>query len=137
MQTILIGYDDSEPAQRALDRAVQLAKAFNSKLVITSVAPIAVGAGHGPAPTDPSDSPQHHHEELQTAAAEAGKHGLSVELVPTVGHPADAIVEAAREAGADLIVVGSRELGVLPRLLGQSTSQSVAGHAHCDVMIVH
>jgi nucleotide-binding universal stress UspA family protein len=136
VQTILVGYDDSEPAQRALERALQLAKAFNSKLVITSVAPLAIGAGRGPG-VDPTDSPQHHHEELQNAAAEASKHGIHAELVPTVGHPADTIVETAREAGADLIVVGSRELGVVPRLLGQSTSQTVAGHARCDVMIVH
>lgn len=54
-----------------------------------------------------------------------------------VGDPPDAIVAAAEEHGADLIVVGSRELGLIQRLIGQSVSQSVAAHAHTDVLIVH
>ena len=43
----------------------------------------------------------------------------------------------ARERSADLIVIGSRELSTLHRLLGQSVSDAVSHGARCDVLIVH
>ena len=45
MKKIVLGYDDSEASQRALERAAQLVKAFDSELVVTSVAPIMTGIG--------------------------------------------------------------------------------------------
>ena len=101
------------------------------------MAPVAISSGRSAGPIDPTDTPQQHRDQLQTAAEKVQAAGLSVKLVPAIGHPAETIVHAANEAGADLIVVGSRELGVIPRLLGQSVSSSVAAHATCDVLIVH
>ena len=43
MKTIVLGYDDSDPAQRALESAAEPARAFGSKVVVTSVAAMLVG----------------------------------------------------------------------------------------------
>ena len=68
MQTILVGYDDSEQAQRALDRAIELAKALGAEIVVASVAPVAISSRRSAGPIDPTDTPQQHRDQLQTAA---------------------------------------------------------------------
>jgi nucleotide-binding universal stress UspA family protein len=137
MDTILVGYDETEGSQRALERAASLASAFGAKLVVTSVAPIMHGAGRSAGATDPIDSPARHIGELAHARAYLGEHGLEAEYVPAIGDPAAAIVLLADERDADLIVVGTREPGLVDRVLRQSVSRSVSHRTHRDVMIVH
>ena len=76
MQTILVGYDDSEQAQRALDRAIELAKALGTEIVVASVAPVAISSGRSAGPIDPTDTPQQHRDQLQTAAEKVQAAGL-------------------------------------------------------------
>ena len=137
MKKIVVAYDGTEASQRALERAAAITQAFQSQLIVTSVAPILTGIGRSAGPVDPVDPPEKHAEELAAARTYIEGQGLSAEYVPAVGDPADTIVEVANQRGADLIVVGTREPGVLQRLLGQSVSSSVSHHAHCDVLIVH
>ena len=137
MHTIVVGYDESEPAKRALSRAVELAAAFDGKLVVTSVARAFVPAGHGLGPVDPVDTLAEHDEQLRHAAAVLAEHGLDGEYITGLGEPAHEIIRVAEARDADLIVVGTREPGILACLFGLSVSGGVQRRAHCDVLIVH
>jgi nucleotide-binding universal stress UspA family protein len=137
MKTIVIGYDDTDPSKQALDRAIEVAKAFGASLVVTSVAPVVSGGGRSMGALDPTDLPADHREELAHARTAIESAGVPAQYVLGVGDAAEAIIEAAHEHGADLIVVGTREVGFTQRLLGQSVSGEVAREAHCDVLIVH
>ena len=136
MKTIIVGYDGTEPAKRALERAADLASAFGSHLIVTSVVAVLTSAAPRSIGTDPEDEGVH---EAQLAAAKeflTGR-GIEADYIEALGHPAESIVEAAVERGADMIVVGTREPGFAQRLLGNSVSDAVAHRAHCDVLIVH
>jgi nucleotide-binding universal stress UspA family protein len=63
--------------------------------------------------------------------------GLQAEAALREGEPGRAVVEEAKEWGADLVVVGSRGHTGLRRLLEGSVSQYVVDHAHCPVEVVH
>lgn len=52
------------------------------------------------------------------------------------GRPNSEITDLAEEIGASLVVVGSRGLGTMSRVLMGSVSDSVVHHAHCSVMVV-
>jgi len=62
--------------------------------------------------------------------------GLSVETAIREGDPRTAIVDAADEWQADLIVVGSHGRTGLKRLVLGSVAQAVVAHAHCSVEVV-
>ena len=137
MKSIVLGYDDTETAKRALDRTAELAQAFGARVTVISVAPVLVGAAHGIGPIDPVEPPELHREQLSIAQAELGRRGIEAASQLGLGDPADTILDVAGTADADLIVVGSGHTSFVSELLGTSVSGSVQRRAHCDVLVVH
>jgi len=86
---------------------------------------------------DPVDPLELHEAQLEHAKAYLAERNIEVDVLPAAGDPAHAIVEAAEQEKADLIVVGTRELGFLERIVNPSVSAGVARKSHCDVLIVH
>lgn len=70
----------------------------------------------------------------RTEAVAKGATRVSAE--PCFGDPAREIITAARDRGADLIVVGSRGHGRLAGLLIGSVAQKVVSLAHWPVVVV-
>jgi nucleotide-binding universal stress UspA family protein len=127
MKIIVLGYNDTDSSNRALDRAGDLAAKYGSRLLVTSVRPVVVG---GSVSLEPGT-------ELQAADARLRKLGVEAELVEAIGDVAEAIAQVAEANGADLIVVGTRELSMVERLLGHSVSEQLQRRVHTDIMIVH
>jgi nucleotide-binding universal stress UspA family protein len=153
METILVGYDGTAPAERALRRAAEFARTFRARVVVVSVAPppgaveTRVPGAFGyfpyyPGSVEEIDQTRRMDEELwrqHRASVEAlfADAGLEAEFAGVAGEPVHELVEAAEQRHADLIVVGTREAGFLERLLEGSVSEGVARRARCDVLVVH
>jgi nucleotide-binding universal stress UspA family protein len=110
-QTIVVGYDGSEGARRALDRAADLV-GYGTDLAVVSV---TATSGHGRQPLDEARIRLH------------ARH-LAARSIERAGDPAAELVAAARTLNADLLVVGAGQNG--------SVRMQLAREAPCDVLLV-
>ena len=132
MKNILVAFDGGEPAQRALDTGIQLATRFEASLGVVSVVPVRPGRS----PIDPWDDRATHDRQIAQARQVVTSHGLTAEIFEPGGDPAKSIEQIAEQGHYDTIVVGSRGLGSLSRLLQGSVSEHVATHADATVVVV-
>jgi len=137
MEKIVVAYDGSEHADRALDRAAELASS-GAELVVVSAVKIGTlerDPAGGTSAVDPIEA-EWARENLDKARARLGAKAGSVRTVEGHGDPADTVVRQAQDEGADLIVVGTRGLNVAQRALLGSVSTKIVHHAPCDVLVV-
>lgn len=142
-ENVVVGYDGSGHADRAVDAAADQVGSEGMVHVVTAFRQEA-----DPRLVDhlrrlPEEfryvyDPIADEEERQHAALQR----LRDRGVQCAGHivpddPAAAILDVARREGADLVVVGSRGLGGMQRFLRGSVSARVATHAPMSVLVVH
>ena len=131
MKKILVAYDGGDPARRALETAAELAHLTGATVSVVSVVPVHPGR----IPVYPWDDVSTHTHELIEARDLLLAKGIEADLLEPTGEPASTIARIADEGGFDTVVVGSRGLGLVSRVLQGSISEHVATHARATVVI--
>ena len=120
---IILPIDGSRYSEAAAVTVQSLVKQCNAPVTIVSVA----------IDERLKEDAQAHAEQVKQLMT---GNGLAVGTDVRVGRPDEAIIAAAKDHGADLIVMGSHGRTGLERLLVGSVSERVIGHAECPVMVV-
>ena len=144
-QSIVVGTDGSSTAEQAIRQAAAFAVRDDVRLVVVTAYTTGDAADlEAMADGLPEDirftlTDRVQAEELaergRALAKAAGATKVVVQATP--GEPADALLAAAEDFGADLIVVGSRGLNSQVHFILGSVAASVAHHAPCDVLVAH
>jgi ubiquinone biosynthesis protein len=129
IQRILVATDQSGTATQAVEWAAEMAARYAAELVIIQV--VAPEHLTGASLDDGSSA------DALTALAERVAPGRSRALLVYESDPADAIVRAAEEQRADLVVVGNVGMSGRSEFLLRSVPNRVSHNARCSVVIVN
>lgn len=115
---ILVGFDGSDVAWRALDSALELV-GYGSALTVVALSP------------EPRALPS---TLLEDVRERVHRRGHTAAYLRRLGDPLEGLLAAAREVDAELIVVGRDEAPVqeVPRSVGEALVRL----ASCDVLVV-
>ena len=148
-QTMLIAYDGSENADRALEYAAKLLKPGTVQ-ILTAWEPIArqqaraasrTGMHQATMTSDNLEDDPAYAEAVQVcrqgiaAAEKLGMYGKA-HLVESATTIASAIVDAAQELDVDVIITGTRALTGFRALWSQSIAETIVKNAGVPVLVV-
>jgi len=137
-QKILLAYDGSDGANRALEAAIDLAKLHQGNIWALAVEENLphVTATVGEFQDIKEQANDKFRKLLQEAHDRAEKAGVELKTLLRGGHPAQTIVGVAKDGEFDVILVGHSGLsGVWAAFLG-TTAEKVSRHAPCSVLII-
>ena len=145
MRRILLAYDGSDGARRALDRAVAEARETKARITVLSVEDVPldldvprnfgtlddISDREGGTLQAPPDVIAH----LREASDLLGAAGLDADLAWAAGEPGETIAEMAKRIGADAIVLGEHHQGRLASFFGADVDAEVERQAGRDVIL--
>jgi nucleotide-binding universal stress UspA family protein len=135
-RSILVAVDGSEAAAKALEEAIDVARAEGARLTLINVAvPHVYSAGPYVVPPQTDEELERAAQKLLDRAEALVPDGVPVSTVVRHGPVAEAILERAEAAQHDLIVMGSRGLGPAGALLLGSVSRAVLAHSPVPVLV--
>ena len=141
IKTILVPVDFSSHSEKAMETAVEFAKAFGAEVHLLHAYSLPVGVV-GPYDyqipanilTDMRESAKKRVDEEVSKLADSG---VPASGVITEGLPTQAILDTAEQLGADLIVMGTRGLTGLKHVVLGSVAERTIRQATCPVLTVH
>ena len=129
---VLVGYDGSEPAQRALEHAAELVGPGGNVNVINVVKAQSVSSRLVTL-TDKERSTQE--RLLRESERVLARLGVGAKFIAAAGDPAREILAASESMRASVIVIGRRKRS-RPRLIS-SLSNTLVRRSAIDVLVVH
>lgn len=137
LNKILVALDDSGIADRVIETVHRLVLPSDGKIILCHVFPTSNSLDELPAdrphPEPSATLYQQVEKQLQSYQSELRVNSY-VELV--TGDPAEEIIRLANIYKADLIVIGSRGLTGMTRIVQGSVSSQVVEDAPCSVLVV-
>ena len=139
---ILVPVDGSETSHAAVEKAVEFAKAFGSKITVVQALVldpyIAAEYISASQTNDLIERARTSIEEsLAAAKAKFNEQGIEVETKLLEGQVIHReIIRAAEELHADLIIIGSHGRTGFKKLFLGSVAQSLLGESHVPILIV-
>jgi nucleotide-binding universal stress UspA family protein len=127
---VLVAYDGSPTARRALSRACELGRAGTVVTVIHVLGAPGLSARLGAG----LEARQEQRELLDEAQEWMARNGFAGATLAATGSPVREILDAAQRMSVDLVVVG-RGSGRVPHVA--SISGELVRRAGCDVLVVH
>jgi nucleotide-binding universal stress UspA family protein len=132
---IVLALDGSEGSKAAIPVAAELAQREQASLLIAHVEERIIGKGGGPLHVDEEDMKAEIRKEAETLSEQGID--TSVQMADVMlGGPAHVIEEIANDAGADLIVMGTRGHSPVGGLLLGSVTQRLLHIARRPVLTV-
>ncbi len=137
-QEILIAWDGSRPAERAFDLAVDIARRYGAELVAASVA-------HSPAHAETEGdrlesvdaAARYLRETFEKFCDRADRAGVDVRQEIIEGeHPAQDLLDYAREHGFDLVIIGHHRNRRSGRFLLHGIAERLIASAEIPVLVV-
>ena len=128
--SVLVAYDGSPEAQRALEHAAGVTEP-GAQLTIINVIPVQAVSSR--LETISYERRERQERLLRGAQRELARHGITACVVEAAGDPLTEILATAEEVEASTLVVGRR----LGRHLHRSLGDRLMKRARCDVLVVH
>lgn len=143
-RTLLVPLDGSDTSRRGLREAIALARVHGARLHLLHVIddyPLLLQASSQPHQFDQlrrslREQGEQWLRQAQAAAAEAGVDADTALRETSSSRVSEAITEEARQAGCDLIVIGTHGRRGLDRYLLGSNAEAVARTAPVGVLLV-
>ena len=134
---ILVAIDGSDSSMHALQESLKLAFKEGSRITVVSISPrfegdlSLVGVGNiSAALKNPCEIA------LSKAKEMARSSGVSIRTVCEEGEPYERIIDVAEAENCDLIVMGTKGVSGLERVLVGSVAAGVIGHSQRDVLVI-
>lgn len=136
IKNILVPVDGSEGSDRAITHAISMAEVCNAKLnflYVANINQLAINACLSDAILEAVTKAGN---VILDRAMEMVPSGIEKEAYSETGSPAVVILDFAASNDIDLIIMGSRGLGIVKGVLLGSVSQYIVEQAKCPVLVV-